>query len=95
VTIDTEEKFMTDLHPIRLEATLHETIWGGDRLQSKGWKFLPLEEAALGKYRIEGTGRLLLSYVPAPHDEAWQLWEAKNREISSPSLASKSKEPLP
>src|SRR5438067_1105861 len=32
---------MNDLHPIQLEATLHETIWGGDRLQSKGWKFLP------------------------------------------------------
>ncbi len=35
--------------------------------------------AALGNYRIEGTGRLLLSYVPAPDDEAWQLWEAQNR----------------
>ena len=40
---------MDGLHPIRLEASLHETIWGGSRLQSKGWKFLPLEEAALGE----------------------------------------------
>jgi mannose-6-phosphate isomerase len=35
--------------------------------------------AALGNYCIEGTGRLLLSYVPARNDEAWQLWEAQNR----------------
>jgi mannose-6-phosphate isomerase len=35
--------------------------------------------AALGNYCIEGTGRLLLSYVPTPDDEAWQLWEAQNR----------------
>jgi len=45
----TQEEFMDGLHPIRLEASLHETIWGGSRLQSKGWKFLPLEEAALGE----------------------------------------------
>jgi mannose-6-phosphate isomerase len=35
--------------------------------------------AALGKYRIEGTGKLICSYVPAPGDEAWQLWEEQNR----------------
>jgi mannose-6-phosphate isomerase len=39
--------------------------------------------AALGKYRIEGTGKLLLSYVPAYDDGTWQLWEEKNKEISS------------
>lgn len=35
--------------------------------------------AALGDYRIEGEGTFLLSYVPAPGDRAWQLWEEKNR----------------
>jgi mannose-6-phosphate isomerase len=35
--------------------------------------------AALGKYHIEGEGVVALSYVPRPGDEAWQLWEAKNR----------------
>src|SRR5260370_42370500 len=34
--------------------------------------------AALGKYCIEGSGRLIYSYVPAPGDEAWQLWEEQN-----------------
>lgn len=34
--------------------------------------------AALGRYRIEGTGTLLLSYVPTPGDEAWRLWNEKN-----------------
>lgn len=48
--------------------------------------------AALGRYRLEGTGPLLLSYVPAPDDEAWQQWEAKNR-AEAPPL--KIKEPLP
>src|SRR5437763_4054680 len=40
---------MESLYPIRLEAALHETIWGGVRLQSKGWKFLPSEEVTLGE----------------------------------------------
>jgi len=39
--------------------------------------------AALGNYRIEGTGVLLFSYVPAPDDEAWQAWETENREDGS------------
>ena len=34
--------------------------------------------AALGSYRIEGTGTLLLSYVPRPNDEVWQLWNKTN-----------------
>lgn len=34
--------------------------------------------AALGQYCIEGTGRLMLSYVPDPQDEAWRRWEASN-----------------
>ena len=32
---------MTYLYPIRLEASLHETIWGGRRLERDGWKTLP------------------------------------------------------
>lgn len=34
--------------------------------------------AALGDYRIEGEGAFLLSYVPAPGDRAWQLWDGRN-----------------
>jgi mannose-6-phosphate isomerase len=34
--------------------------------------------AALGNYRLEGTGVLLLSYVPEPGDEAWKVWETRN-----------------
>lgn len=34
--------------------------------------------AALGNYCIEGTGKLISSYVPTPADEAWKLWEGKN-----------------
>jgi len=34
--------------------------------------------AALGEYRITGSGPLLFSYVPSPDDEAWRLWEAQN-----------------
>ena len=32
---------MEFLYPIRLEASLHETIWGGRRLERDGWKILP------------------------------------------------------
>ena len=39
--------------------------------------------AALGTYRLEGTGILLFSYVPAPGDEAWKLWETRNSKRSS------------
>lgn len=31
--------------------------------------------ATLGDYCITGTGKLLLSYVPSVHDEAWQSWQ--------------------
>ena len=34
--------------------------------------------AALGQYCIEGTGKLMLSYVPDAHDTAWQRWEVSN-----------------
>jgi len=36
--------------------------------------------ATLGNYCLEGTGTTLFSYVPAPDDEAWQLWRAANKE---------------
>ncbi len=36
---------MQQLHPIRLEASLHETIWGGRRLERNGWKRLPANKA--------------------------------------------------
>lgn len=35
--------------------------------------------AALGIYRIEGQGAFLSSYVPAPGDEAWRLWQEQNK----------------
>ena len=38
--------------------------------------------AALGIYCIEGTGKLIYSYVPAPGDEVWQLWEEENRGVA-------------
>ena len=38
--------------------------------------------AELGNYCIEGTGRLMFSYVPKRGDEAWRLWEEKNREFT-------------
>jgi mannose-6-phosphate isomerase len=34
--------------------------------------------AELGAFRIEGNGTLLYSYVPAPSDEAWQMWRENN-----------------
>ena len=40
---------MGSLHPIRLEASLHETIWGGRRLEHDGWKQLPPGEIAIGE----------------------------------------------
>ncbi|HYL44240.1 MAG TPA: type I phosphomannose isomerase catalytic subunit [Ktedonobacteraceae bacterium] len=40
---------MVRLHPIRLEASLHETIWGGQRLGSDGWKQLPSPEIKIGE----------------------------------------------
>jgi mannose-6-phosphate isomerase len=36
--------------------------------------------AALGKYRIEGNGVLLRSYVPTPQDTAWERWKTANSE---------------
>ncbi|HVU68216.1 MAG TPA: type I phosphomannose isomerase catalytic subunit [Ktedonobacteraceae bacterium] len=40
---------MRQLHPIRLESSLHETIWGGRKLEQAGWKSLPAGEALIGE----------------------------------------------
>ncbi len=40
---------MEDLHPIRLKPSLHETIWGGRRLERNGWKLLPPGDVAIGE----------------------------------------------
>ena len=37
------------LHPIRLEASLHETIWGGRRLERDGWKEVPPDDILIGE----------------------------------------------
>ncbi len=38
-----------NIYPLRLAASLHETIWGGQRLQRDGWKRLPSPDAAIGE----------------------------------------------
>lgn len=40
---------MQPLHPIRLKSSLHETIWGGQRLERDGWKRLPPGNIAIGE----------------------------------------------
>ncbi len=40
---------MLTLHPIRLDASLHETIWGGRRLEREGWKQLPPGDVVIGE----------------------------------------------
>ncbi len=40
---------MESLHPIRLKSSLHETIWGGRRLERDGWKQLPPGNVAIGE----------------------------------------------
>jgi mannose-6-phosphate isomerase len=37
------------LYPILLEATLHTTIWGGQRLRDEGWKRVEAQEAQIGE----------------------------------------------
>jgi mannose-6-phosphate isomerase len=37
------------LHPIKLKPSLHETIWGGRRLERIGWKQLPPGDIAIGE----------------------------------------------
>ena len=38
-----------EAYPIRLEASLHETIWGGRHLEQDGWKELPPGDSAIGE----------------------------------------------
>lgn len=38
-----------EVYPIRLEASLHETMWGGRRLERDGWKQLPPGDVAIGE----------------------------------------------
>ena len=40
---------MTYYYPFRLRASLHETIWGGRRLERDGWKLLPPGDIAIGE----------------------------------------------
>lgn len=40
---------MSYLYPIRLEASLHETLWGGRRLEHDNWKLLPRKDVAIGE----------------------------------------------
>ncbi|GCE13201.1 type I phosphomannose isomerase catalytic subunit [Tengunoibacter tsumagoiensis] len=40
---------MSYLYPIRLHASLHETLWGGRRLERDQWKELPQGESAIGE----------------------------------------------
>lgn len=40
---------MNYLHPIRLESSLHETIWGGRLLERDGWKKLPSGDVKIGE----------------------------------------------
>jgi mannose-6-phosphate isomerase len=37
------------LYPLQLEASIHETIWGGDRLRLDGWKHYSPEKVAVGE----------------------------------------------
>ncbi len=39
----------TYLYPLRLESSLHETLWGGCRLGQEGWKQLPREDVVIGE----------------------------------------------
>ncbi|HET8846317.1 MAG TPA: type I phosphomannose isomerase catalytic subunit [Ktedonobacteraceae bacterium] len=40
---------MQKIYPLRLEASLHKTLWGGRRLEEAGWKKLPDGEAQIGE----------------------------------------------
>ncbi len=40
---------MSQLHPIRLQSSLHETIWGGRKLEWEGWKQLPAGDTLIGE----------------------------------------------
>ncbi len=38
-----------DLYPLQLKASLHETIWGGRRLEQENWKQVPPGEILIGE----------------------------------------------
>jgi len=40
---------VTHYYPLRLRASLHETIWGGRRLERDGWKQIPPGDIAIGE----------------------------------------------
>jgi mannose-6-phosphate isomerase len=71
------EKSCIVLSSLEAEVQVHfgPLFTGSERLSRGETMVLP---AALGSYRIEGEGRLLLSYVPTSDDKAWRLWEEKN-----------------
>lgn len=39
----------TNIYPLHLAASLHETLWGGQRLHRDGWKRLSLSDLAIGE----------------------------------------------
>jgi len=43
------ELVVLHMYPIRLEASLHETIWGGRKLERDEWKQLPSGDVAIGE----------------------------------------------
>lgn len=43
------ELVVSQLYPLRLEASLHETIWGGRKLERAKWKQLPDGDVAIGE----------------------------------------------
>ena len=52
---------LTNIYPLRLAASLHETIWGGQRLQRDGWKRLPSPDAAVGESWETETSNVCLN----------------------------------
>ncbi|GHO84518.1 type I phosphomannose isomerase catalytic subunit [Dictyobacter formicarum] len=40
---------MSHIYPIRLRSSLHETIWGGRRLEHDHWKTLPVDDSLIGE----------------------------------------------
>ncbi|GHO45427.1 type I phosphomannose isomerase catalytic subunit [Ktedonospora formicarum] len=70
---------MSSLYPLRLESSLHETIWGGQRLELDGWKRLPEGARTVGEsWETEISNRIengphagktlgeLVTYLGAP-----------------------------
>jgi mannose-6-phosphate isomerase len=53
------------LYPIRLQASLHETIWGGRRLEHEHWKVLPLNNVLIGEAWETEVSTLVLN---GPHE---------------------------